>query len=113
LPSAAILVLTQMPDRATAEALARALVELRLAACVSIGATVQSLYHWRGQIETAQEVPVIVKTRGDAYAAVEKAIRDRHPYELPEIIAVPIADGLPPYLDWIDRETRPGEPPAA
>jgi len=113
LPRAAILVLTQMPDRTSAEALARALVESRLAACVSIGAAVESLYHWRGQIEMAQEVPVIVKTRTDAYAAVEKAILHRHPYELPEIIAVPVTDGLPAYLDWIDRETRPDATRAA
>ena len=105
MPRAAILVLTQMPDRASAEALARALVESRLAACVSVGATVGSLYHWRGQIEMAQEVPVIVKTCADTYAAVEDAIRKRHPYELPEIIAVPVTDGLSHYLDWIDRET--------
>ena len=105
MPRAAILVLTQMPDRGSAEALARVLVESRLAACVSVGATVGSLYHWRGQVEMAQEVPVIVKTCADAYAAVEEAIRKRHPYELPEIIAVPVTDGLPHYLDWIDRET--------
>jgi periplasmic divalent cation tolerance protein len=113
LPRAAILVLTQMPDRDSARALARALVELRLAACVTLGAAVESLYHWRGEIETAQEVPVIVKTRSEAYAAVEQAIRDRHPYELPEIVAVPITDGLPAYLDWIDRETRAGDTRAA
>jgi periplasmic divalent cation tolerance protein len=110
LPRAAILVLTQMPDRTSAEALARALLEARLAACVSIGATVGSLYHWRGQIEMAQEVPVIVKTCADAYAAVQEAIRGRHPYELPEIVAVPITDGLPDYLDWIDAETRSDGP---
>jgi periplasmic divalent cation tolerance protein len=108
LPRAAILVLTAMPDSTSAQALARALVEARLAACVSVGATVGSLYHWRGQIEMAQEVPVIVKTLSDAYPAVEAAIRERHPYELPEIIAFPITDGLPAYLDWIDRETLPG-----
>jgi len=107
LPRAAILVLTHLPDRDSAEALARALVEARLAACVSIGTAVGSLYHWRGQIETAQEVPLAIKTSGDRYAAVEQAIRERHPYEVPEIIAVPIADGLPAYLDWIDAETRP------
>ena len=65
LAGAAILVLTQMPDRASAQALARALVEARLAACVSVGAPVESLYHWRGQIETAQEVPVAIKTRAE------------------------------------------------
>ena len=102
---AAILVLTQMPDHASALALARALVEGRLAACVSVGAPVESLYHWRGQIETAREVPVAIKTRAGRYAAVEAAIVARHPYELPEVLAVPMAHGLERYLDWIDTET--------
>ena len=102
---AAILVLTQMPDRASAQALARTLVEAHLAACVSVGAPVESLYHWRGQIETTQEVPVAVKTRSGRYTEIEAAIRALHPYELPEIIAVPIIDGLAPYLDWIASET--------
>ncbi len=102
---AAILVLTQMPDRASAQGLARALVEGRLAACVSIGTAVDSLYHWRGQIETAKEVPVTIKTRAGCYAAVEAAIVGRHPYELPEIVAVPISNGLVRYLEWIDTET--------
>ena len=102
---AAILVLTQMPDRASAHALARTLVDAHLAACVSVGAPAESLYHWRGQIETAQEVPVVVKTRSERYADIEAAIRAQHPYELPEIIAVPIIDGLAPYLDWIANET--------
>ena len=105
MPRAAILVLTQCPDRATAQRIARALVEARLAACVSIGTTVESLYHWRGKIEMAQEVPVAIKTCADAYAAVEAAIRERHPYELPEIIVVPIVDGLDRYLHWIAEET--------
>jgi len=111
LPRAAILVLTQSPDRATAEVLARALVEARLAACVSIGTTVESLYHWRGKIEMAQEVPVAIKTCADVYPAVEAAIRARHPYELPEIIAVPFCHGLSSYLAWIDAETRPAAAP--
>jgi periplasmic divalent cation tolerance protein len=105
LADAAILVLTQMPDRVSAQALARALVEERLAACVSLGAPADSLYHWRGQIETAQEVPVAIKTRRGRYAAVEAAIVARHPYELPEILAVPIQHGLERYLRWIDAET--------
>ena len=103
---AAILILTQMPDRASAQSLARALVEARLAACVSIGAPVESLYHWRGQIETAQEVPVLIKTRTERYAAVEAAIVARHPYELPEILAVPVHHGLERYLEWVRAETH-------
>ena len=103
---AALLVLTQMPDHASANALARALVEERLAACVSVGAPVDSLYHWRGEIETAREVPVVIKTRRVRYAAVEAAILARHPYELPEILAVPLQHGLERYVDWIRTETR-------
>ncbi len=86
-------------------ALARELLEAKIAACVSVGAPVDSLYHWRGQIETAAEVPVTVKTQRARYAAVETAIRARHPYELPEIVAVPITDGHLPYLAWITAET--------
>jgi periplasmic divalent cation tolerance protein len=105
LADAALLVLTQMPDDASAQALARSLVEDRLAACVSVGAPVVSLYHWHGQIETAREVPVAIKTLRGRYAAVEAAILARHPYELPEILAVPIQHGLERYLAWVGAET--------
>ena len=105
---AALLVLTQFPDRDAADRLARALVVSRLAACVSVGSPVDSLYHWRGAIETAREFPVVVKTVAARYPEVEAAIRAHHPYELPEIIAVPLADGFAPYLDWIGAETAVG-----
>jgi periplasmic divalent cation tolerance protein len=107
LPRKPILVLTQLPDRASAEALAKALIEARLAACVTIGALSNSLYHWHGKTETAQELPVMIKTCEDLYGAVEGAIRASHPYELPEVVAVPIVHGLAPYLDWIAAETQP------
>lgn len=100
-----ILVLTTLPERAGAEALARELLAARLAACVQIGGAVQSLYHWKEQIETATEIPMAIKTRVDLYGRVESAIRARHPYELPEIVAVPITDGLPAYVEWIAAET--------
>ena len=100
-----ILVLTHLPDHAAATALARALVTERLAACVNVGAPVQSMYHWKGQIETADEIPVTIKTRAALYPRVEAAIRANHPYELPEIVAIPLLDGLRPYLDWLDAET--------
>ena len=102
---AAILVLTSLPDHESARALARSLVTGRLAACVSVGAPVESMYHWRGQIETAQEVPLAIKTRSALYARVEAAILAAHPYELPEVVAVPLGHGLPRYLDWIATET--------
>ena len=105
MPDAAILVLTSLPDHEGALALARSLVSGHLAACVNVGAPVESMYHWRGEIETAREVPVVIKTRQALYAAVEAAVVAAHPYELPEIIAVPVIHGLAGYLDWIASET--------
>lgn len=102
---AAILVLTVLPDREAANVLARSLVVGRLAACVSIGAPVESMYHWRGQIETASEVPITIKTRASLYNEVETAILTAHPYELPEILAVPVLRGSSRYLEWIADET--------
>lgn len=101
-----LLVLTTLPERAVAEALARELLAARLAACIHIGATVHSLYHWKGKIETAEETPIAIKTRAGLYSRLETAIRSRHPYELPEIVAVLITHGLPEYLDWIVAETE-------
>ncbi|MEO5764468.1 MAG: divalent-cation tolerance protein CutA [Casimicrobiaceae bacterium] len=103
---AAIVVLTNLPDRESAGRLARTLVEGRLAACVSIGATVESIYHWRGKTETAVEVPVSVKTRAALFLQVEAAIRSFHPYELPEIVAVPLTHGSTAYLAWIAAATH-------
>jgi periplasmic divalent cation tolerance protein len=104
--SDALLVLTTMPERAAAEALARDLLTARLAACIHIGATVRSLYHWHGEIETADETPLAIKTRSALYQRLEAAILARHPYELPEIVAVPLTYGLPRYLDWIAAEAN-------
>jgi periplasmic divalent cation tolerance protein len=105
LSDAAIIVMTSLPDHAAATALARTLVAGRLAACVNVGAPVESMYHWRGQIETAREFPVAIKTRAELYPRVEAAIIAAHPYELPEIVAVTIADGYSRYLHWIGAET--------
>jgi periplasmic divalent cation tolerance protein len=105
LRDAAILVLTSVPDRAVALALARALLDARLAACVSIGGPVESIYHWRGTIETAPEIPVAIKTRTALYSNVEDGIRKIHPYDTPEIIAIPVVAGEPRYLDWLADET--------
>jgi periplasmic divalent cation tolerance protein len=102
----ALLVLTNLPDAESARTLAAALVEARLAACVNILAPCRSVYRWEGRIEDAAEVPLLIKTTAERYAALEAAIRRHHPYELPEIIAVPIAHGLPEYLGWLSLETR-------
>src|SRR5438270_11649143 len=106
LTDAAIVVLTNLPDQESARTLARRLVEGRLAACVNIGASVESIYHWRGQIETGNEVPIAIKTRRVLYSEVEAAIRQIHPYELPEVVAVAITDGSAAYIDWIKAETH-------
>jgi periplasmic divalent cation tolerance protein len=100
----AVLVVTNMPDRESARQLAEKLVEKRIAACVNILAPCESVYRWQGKIESAQEVPLLIKTLRAHYDKVEKTIRQCHPYELPEIIAVPIAAGLPAYLDWLAAE---------
>jgi periplasmic divalent cation tolerance protein len=100
-----LLVLTNLPDAYSAHALAGALVEARLAACVNILAPCRSVYRWQGKLESAEEVPVLIKTTAARYAELEAAIRARHPYELPEIIAVPVDHGLPAYLDWVTAET--------
>jgi len=101
-----LLVLSNLPDRASAERLAQALVERRLAACVNILAPCRSVYRWEGTLESAEEHPVLIKTTAERYPAVEDAIRGLHPYELPEIIAVPLSAGLPGYLQWVADETR-------
>jgi periplasmic divalent cation tolerance protein len=101
-------VFTTLPELAAAQTMARELLEARLAACVHIGPAVQSLYHWRGQIETGTEVPLAIKTRTDLFEQLELAIRARHSYELPEIVGVPITHGFPAYLEWIAHETRHG-----
>lgn len=103
--SQALLVLTNLPDQASARALASSLVAKRLAACVNILAPCRSMYRWQGAIESAEEIPLLIKTTDARYAALETAIRAGHPYELPEIIAVAIAHGLPEYLDWVASET--------
>ncbi|WP_332673473.1 divalent-cation tolerance protein CutA [Aromatoleum sp.] len=102
-----LVVLTNLPDAASAHALASRLVELRLAACVNILAPCRSVYRWQGAVEDAEEVPLLIKTTDERYAALEAEIRARHPYELPEIVAVPLGRGLPAYLDWVAAETSP------
>jgi periplasmic divalent cation tolerance protein len=102
---AALLVITNLPDRSRALALARALVQRRLAACVNVLGGCTSVYRWDGEIQEAAEVPLLVKTRAARYPELEAAIRELHPYELPEVVAVPIERGLPEYLDWVAEET--------
>jgi len=104
-----LLVLTNLPDRAAAESLADALITEQLAACVNILAPCRSVYRWQGSVQHDEEHPMLIKTTEERYAALEQAIRTRHPYELPEIVAVRIERGLDAYLEWLAAET--GAPP--
>jgi periplasmic divalent cation tolerance protein len=100
-----IIVLTNLPDRDAALKLGRDLVARRLAACVNVFSPCTSIYRWKGEVENATETPVLIKTRAERYAEVEAAIRALHPYELPEIVAVPSVRGLGEYLQWVSDET--------
>lgn len=106
--SEVLLVITNLPDRASAERVAEALVIQRVAACVNVLAECASIYHWEGKLEHASEVPLLIKTTRAAYPKLEDALRKLHPYELPEIIALPVDTGLPEYLNWVVQETQTG-----
>jgi periplasmic divalent cation tolerance protein len=100
-----LIVFTNLPDDASAEKLAQLLIESRAAACVNRLASCISTYRWKDNIEITAEVPLLIKTTRAAYPRLEKLIREAHPYELPEIVAVPVTAGLPAYLDWVSGET--------
>jgi periplasmic divalent cation tolerance protein len=106
-PNAVLLVLANVPDDEVADRVARALVDERLAACVNILAPCRSVYRWEGRVERAQEVPLLIKTTQDRYQALERRLRELHPYELPEILAWRPDGGLSDYAAWVIRETRP------
>ena len=101
------LVLTTAPDPLVAEAIARALVDAQLAACVSLLPGVTSVYRWQGQVETAREVQLLIKTRTANMGALMDEITRLHPYALPELISLPIDGGLPAYLEWLRFSSTP------
>ncbi|AMK75680.1 MULTISPECIES: divalent-cation tolerance protein CutA [Methylomonas] len=96
------LILCTCPDVEVADKLSRELVSRKLAACVNILPGVRSIYEWQGEVETAQEHLLLIKSHQDRYAAIEATLKSLHPYQLPEIIAVAIERGSPDYLKWID-----------
>ena len=100
-----LLVLTNCPDEEVANTIALAIVEARLAACVNILPRVQSIYRWQGRVESATEIPLLIKSTAASYPALESLIRRHHPYDVPEIIALPVTHGLPAYLNWVAAET--------
>ncbi len=104
-----LLVMTNMPDQALAETMAEMLVTRKLAACVNILAPCLSVYEWHdasGQqrLEHSTEIPLLIKTNQAQYPALQAAILEAHPYELPEIISINLDGGLPAYLQWVDTQ---------
>lgn len=100
-----LLVLCNCPDEEVANRIALAVLESGLAACVNILPRIQSLYRWQGKIESATEIPLFIKSTAANYPALEAAIQKLHPYDIPEIIALPVERGLPAYLNWVAAET--------
>lgn len=100
-----VLLLTTVPVELDVEALVRPLIEAGLAACVSVLPPMRSIYRWQGAIETADERQLIVKTTRSRLAEVQAALFERHPYEVPESLVVPVIDGGEAYLRWLRTET--------
>lgn len=101
-----MLVLCNCPNQAVAIELAQQLLQHRLAACVNVLPGVQSLYRWQGRIEREHEVTLLIKTTRPRYEALERLLAAAHPYDVPEIIALPVSAGLPAYLGWLEDECR-------
>jgi periplasmic divalent cation tolerance protein len=106
----ALLCFCTCPDAGSAARLADALVDERLAACVNLVPGLRSVYRWQGAIEHSDEVLLLAKTSRDRFDALTARVRELHPHELPEVIAVEVAGGLPAYLDWVVEQTRPALP---
>ncbi|MEO8043702.1 MAG: divalent-cation tolerance protein CutA [Spartobacteria bacterium] len=102
-----LLVLSTFPDAATARRIGRQLVEEKCAACANLLPSVESIYWWEGKVENGNETLVLFKTTPDRYEALETTLRQLHPYEVPEIIAFRVEQGLPEYLRWVS-ENCPG-----
>jgi periplasmic divalent cation tolerance protein len=99
-------VVTTTETEKDAQAIARAVVEQRLAGCVQVVGPITSVFWWQDQIEKAEEWLCLIKSRRDLYAALEQAILAVHPYDVPEILATPVTAGSKDYLEWLDSETR-------
>ena len=105
MPTEAIQVITTTAERTEADAIAEALLQQRLAACVQIGGPVDSSYWWNGRIETSREFVLTIKTRRDLFPRLEAAILALHPYEQPEILALAAVEVTPGYLKWLEEQT--------
>lgn len=101
-----LVVFCTCPDEQTARALAAGLVEEKLAACVNVLPGIRSIYRWQGEVQDDSEVLMVVKTTQPKLDRLAQWLKQHHPYELPEVIALPVSGGLPGYLDWVAQETE-------
>lgn len=99
-----MIVLCNVPEHALAEQIATTLLNEQLAACVNIMAACQSMYRWQGKIEMASEIPMLIKSSKALYPRLQARLLELHPYKVPEIVALPLQDGLPAYLTWVAGE---------
>lgn len=106
----ALIVFSTLPDNESAERIATMLVERQLAACVNIGAPVRAIYRWEGTVEHANEVPIMIKTSSARYAALQAALLDAHPYQVPELLACAVQHGADAYLHWLYGATTTDQP---
>jgi periplasmic divalent cation tolerance protein len=104
-----VMVMTTLPADADAATFAHALVEARLAACVNLLPEMESVYRWEGQVEQERERQLVIKTSRARIAALWERVRELHPYDVPELIVLPIVDGSDAYLRWVGESTRPDE----
>jgi len=104
-----LVVLTTVSSEQVARTLIQGLVGDRLIACGTIFGPARSIYRWENKVTEESEAVIIMKTRSDRWEALQAAIQDRHPYDVPELLALPVADGLGAYLDWVTQSTREGE----
>ncbi|MFN0100741.1 MAG: divalent-cation tolerance protein CutA [Bryobacteraceae bacterium] len=106
-----VIVFSTCPSREEAKRIAKGLVEERLAACVNVIDGVESVYRWQGSVQESDEVMLVVKSRRDLLGRLQERLANMHSYEVPEAIAIPVVDGLPAYLEWLERELDPpGKP---
>lgn len=101
----AVLVLSNAPDALLAKRIAHVLIEERLAACVNLGAAGLSMYMWQDTLEGTEEIPLVAKTTRGRLQALADRLRQLHPYEMPEILVVPVLGGLASYMDWMQEQT--------
>ena len=104
--TSAIIIYCTCPDIETASRISRLIISQHMAACVNQVQGVTSIYEWEGKIEQENEVLLIIKTTDERFKSIQQLVSEEHPYELPELIAVPVTHGLPDYLEWITQCTK-------